>query len=265
MRSYFLNTHSPIRFSRFALPGTVLLMALAAGMASLPLRAAAQASAPASAQAPAANAGATQPAPVEQAADPEEEQINGFLHAPAVKALARCLHLDLKTTDNLFLGIDFAIIFLAIGIPLGRIMPKILRKRHITLQHNLVEARKLTESATARLRAVEEQLSHLGEDIQKFREEVEAELKKDEARIKGSIEEESARIVTAAEQEIGLAAVQARRGLRKFAAELAVDHASKQIALTPETDRALIAEFAASVGEDRGGIAAGRPGAGGKN
>ncbi len=71
----------------------------------------------------------------------------------------------------------------------------------------------------------------------------------DEARIKAALEEESARIVVAAEQEIGAAAAQARRGLRNFAADLAVEQAAKQMILTPETDRALIAEFVGDVGK----------------
>jgi hypothetical protein len=43
---------------------------------------------------------------------------------------------------------------------------------------------------------------------------------------------------------------QAKRGLRSFAADLAIGQAEKQIALTPETDRALIAEFVAGVAGD---------------
>ena len=49
--------------------------------------------------------------------------------------------------------------------------------------------------------------------------------------------------MAAAEQEIGVAAAQAQRGLRNFAADLAIEQAAKQLVLTPETDRALIAEF----------------------
>ena len=49
--------------------------------------------------------------------------------------------------------------------------------------------------------------------------------------------------MAAAEQEIGVAAAQAKRGLRHFAADLAIDQAAKKLVLTPETDRALIAEF----------------------
>jgi F-type H+-transporting ATPase subunit b len=72
---------------------------------------------------------------------------------------------------------------------------------------------------------------------------VEAESRQDLERIQAAIVEESARIVSAAEQEIGASAAQARRSLRHFAADLAIDQATKQLVLTPETDRALIAEF----------------------
>ncbi len=64
---------------------------------------------------------------------------------------------------------------------------------------------------------------------------------------KPAIEEESARIVAAAEQEITVAAAQARRGLRHFAADLAIEQAAHQLVLTPETDRALISEFVREV------------------
>lgn len=237
-----------------------LMAALAAGAALGTDRAPAQtANAPV---APNANAPLAPNASPGSAAKPaegnsEEDQINGFLHAPAIQSLARILHLSLGTTDAIFLGLNYVIIFLAIAIPLSRFMPKVIRKRSITLRHNLDTARKLTEEATARLNAVEAQLEKLGDEIGRFRSEVEAELKNDEARIKSAMEEESARIVAAAEQEIGLAGVQARRELRKFAAELAVDHAARQMALTPETDRALVAEFAAGLNQHQNGSAGG--------
>jgi F-type H+-transporting ATPase subunit b len=58
--------------------------------------------------------------------------------------------------------------------------------------------------------------------------------------------------VAAAEQEIGVAAAQARRTLRHFAADLAIEQAAKHLVLTPETDRALIAEFVSDVA--KGGL-----------
>jgi len=262
LRFFLPHSFLPNRFLQFA-----LLAALTASMAFLPSRACAQATTPAASptSTAATDAGHSQAAPDSKPVDPEEEQINAFLQAPAVRALARLLHLNLKTADNLFLTIDFAIIVLAIGIPLGRVMPKIIRKRSMTLQHNLTTARKLQEDARTRLQAVEAQLAKLDGEIQKYREEMEEELKKDEVHMKASIEEEKARIVAAAEQEISVAAIHARRGLRKFAAELAVDRAAGKLALTPETDRALIAEFSASMSQNHTAGAGGRSNAGGKN
>lgn len=251
MKFRFPQFRRSFRFSLFA-----LLVVLAAELLGPTTRGVAQTSArvahSASTQGPAEKPG-TPPAE----SNSEEDQLNGFLHAPAIQGLAKALHLSLAATDDLFLGLNYLIIILAIGIPLARFMPKVVRKRTQNLRHNLESARKLTEEATARMNAVEAQLAKLGEEIAKFRNEVEAELKNDEARIKGTIEEESARIVAAAEQEINLAAVQARRGLRKYAAELAIEHAAIQMALSPEADRALVAEFSANISQHQNGRAGG--------
>ncbi|MGB0063676.1 MAG: hypothetical protein WBP85_04455 [Terracidiphilus sp.] len=190
----------------------------------------------------------------EKPSEADDEQGDAaLLHSPVVKATARMLHLNLDTAMYLMLGINFAIIFFAIAIPLSKAMPKILRKRSQTLSHDLTDARKATADAQARLSAVEAQLAGLGEEIKKLTAQVEQEILEDEKRIKASIGEESARVVAAAEQEIGVAATQAKRALRSFAADLAIGHAEKQITLTPETDRALIAEFVAGAAGDSTG------------
>jgi len=214
-----------------------------------PGRAAAQQSATAApaASAPANGSGSAQPAPS------EEDRDTAFLHSSTVQSLARILHLNVDTTITLLLGINFAIIFFAVAIPLTRAMPKIIRKRSETLSQDLTSARQATADAQARLSAVEAQLAGLGEEIQKLSAQVEQESVADEKRIKASLGEESARIVAAAEQEINSAVSQAKRGLRSFAADLAIGQAEKQITLTPETDRALIAEFVAGVAGDAAG------------
>ena len=164
-----------------------------------------------------------------------------------VKWTAKTFHTSLETAATLFEWANFAVIFFGIGIPLFKFLPKFLRQRGEKVQADIESARKVTEDANARLSAVEAKLSSLDEEIAKFRTEVEDEIGRDEARIKASLEEESARIVAAAEQEIGAAAALARRGLRHFAADLAVEQAAKQLVLTPATDRALIAEFVGDV------------------
>jgi F-type H+-transporting ATPase subunit b len=100
---------------------------------------------------------------------------------------------------------------------------------------------------------VEAKLASLDEEIDKFRNEIEQQIAQDEQRGNAALEEERARIVSSAEQEIGVAAAQARRSLRHFAADLAIDQAMKKLVLTPEADRALIAEFVSETGRDGGG------------
>ncbi len=185
------------------------------------------------------NANAAQPA---QKQDKEIDE-NVYRHTPLVTSIAKAIHLPVETTAQLFEFINFAIIALAILIPLLKFMPKVFRKRTITLSSNLETARKTSADANTLLSAVEAQLSRLDEEIAKIRAQVEDESKQDEARIKASIEEESTRIVASAEQEINVAVAQAKRGLRHFAADLAIEQAAKQLVLTPELDRALIAEF----------------------
>ncbi len=148
-----------------------------------------------------------------------------------------------ETAARLFEIINVLVVVLAIGIPLLRFLPKFLRKRSEKIRGDLETARKATEDANTRLSAVEAKLAGLDEEIAKFRAEVEQQIAQDEERIKAALEEESARIVASAEQEIGVAAAQAKRGLRHFAADLAIEQAAKKMVLTPETDRALIAEF----------------------
>lgn len=141
---------------------------------------------------------------------------------------------------------------LAIVVPLVRVMPKFLKNRAAKVREDIDSAKKVTDDANARLSAVEAKLASIGDEIAKFRAEVERESSQDEARIKATIEEESTRIVAAAEQEIGVAAAQAKRALRHFAADLAIEQAAKQLVLTAETDRALIAEFVGDVA--KGGL-----------
>jgi F-type H+-transporting ATPase subunit b len=153
-------------------------------------------------------------------------------------------------TARSFEWINTVIILLFIVVPISKILPKVLRKRDQTIKHNLDAARKITAEAQARMSAVEAQLARLDEEIGKMRAHVEEEARQDEVRIKASIEEESAKIVASAEQEIAAAAAHAQRGLKAFAADLAIEHAVKQLSLTPETDRELIQEFVASAAGD---------------
>jgi F-type H+-transporting ATPase subunit b len=247
LKAFSLHSHFSGGLSKL-----LFLAVLALGVAAAsPFRLAAQ-------QQPTAGSGTTAAGIPTQAAEPskadaeEEAQTRSFrLEGPLVKATSRALHLSVETTARLFEFTNFAIIFLAIAIPLFKLLPAMLRKRSTTLSENLESARKMTEDANARLKAVEDKLASLDAQISQFRADVERDSAGDEARIKAALEEERTRIVESAEQEIGQAATLARRGLRHFAADLAVDQAARELNMTAETDRALVAEFV--VGATTGG------------
>ena len=238
-------------------------LVLLAGLAIAPLRLAAQEHPSPAAPTPAAHEASSEseglPAQPGHEKDEEAEEHNLFRHNGIVTAVSDAVFHDdkaatdaekvalrekhVETTARAFEWINSAIILLCIIIPISRILPKVIRKRRAALSQNLESARKTAADANARLSAVEAQLSRLDDEIAKIRTQVEEDSKRDEARIKASIGEERERIVASAEQEISAAAAQAQRGLRRFAADLAIEQAAKQLVLTPETDRALIAEF----------------------
>ncbi|HKF47984.1 MAG TPA: ATP synthase F0 subunit B [Terracidiphilus sp.] len=251
----------------------LLIVVLAAGFAAVPATGRAQ-----QAAAHPANPGQQSGGQPGLSAQPghvqaeQEEEHNLFRHTELVAAVSDIVfHDDKNATDpekvelrnkhieataRGFEWINSTIILLVIFIPLFKILPKVMRKRSQTLRQNLDDARKTTADANTRLSAVEAKLAKLDEEIAGIRARVEEESKQDEVRIKASIQEESARIVASAEQEIAAAAEQAQRGLRHFAADLAIENAARQLVLTPETDRALIAEFvseAAGNGAAKGG------------
>jgi len=178
----------------------------------------------------------------------QEEQNKAFLiGGPVVKWTAKTFNTSVETASTIYQVVNFLIIVLLIAVPLGRVLPKIFRKRSQTLGHNLQTARQATEEANARLRAVEEKLAGLGDEIKKLQEQVEQESLEDEKRVKASLTEESARIVESAEQELNVAVAHARRTLHHYATDLAIEQAAKQMTLSAEADRALIAEFIGNV------------------
>jgi F-type H+-transporting ATPase subunit b len=182
----------------------------------------------------------------------EADEMNAYRHSATVEWLSKLMHTDIETTARIFEFINFAIIVLAVGIPLFKLLPKVFRQRSARLGAELEVAHAKTADANDRLSAVEAKLAGLDAEINAIRNQVDEAMHADEARSKALIEEETARIVAAAEQEIVMAGSQAQRGLKQFAADLAIDRALSTLTLDAETDRALIAEFALDVAKDGG-------------
>lgn len=172
-----------------------------------------------------------------------ENQIDQYRHSAVVQGIGRTLHVSTETAAEIFEDINSGILLGTILIILLKLVPKMLRNRSEKLQKDLVTARLATEDANRRLGEVEARLQRLDAEIDSIRQQVEQEAVHDEKRIHAAMEQERERIIASAEQEITAAQAAAQRDLKKFAADLAIDHAMRKVQLSTDTDRALVREF----------------------
>jgi F-type H+-transporting ATPase subunit b len=202
---------------------------------------------------------ATQQQP--QAANPSPEhegqkelenggEADAIRNAPAVRFIARHTGLTKNQAYWLCIGLNFAVIFLAIAGLLRKMLPGYFKGRTSTIQKGIEEARKMSEDARRRLADVEGRLSRLDADIATMQREADENAKAEEQRLLAAGEEERRRIVTSAEQEIEMAANAARRELKAYVADLAVQLAEKKIRVSNDTDEALVRAFTVQMGKD---------------
>ena len=184
----------------------------------------------------------------------QEEKNEAYRTSPSVRAFGAKLGMNPEQSATAFEVFNFVILAALLGWLLVRMLPKTFRDRNTAIQKHLVDARTATEEASARLGNVEARLAKLDEQIAAMRTQAEKDSALDEQRIKAAAEDEKQKILAAAEQEIAAATMQAHRQLQKYAAELAIDHASRKLVISAETDRQLIQNFAARLGvDDKGG------------
>ncbi|MFZ0661965.1 MAG: hypothetical protein WAM66_04675 [Acidobacteriaceae bacterium] len=175
---------------------------------------------------------------------PESNQeLEAFRHSPAVRSIARGLGLNTETAAKIFEDINSAIMIGAILWLLFRFIPRMYRKRSETLDRQILDAALATSRANERLAVVEERLSKLDVEIASIREQSERDTVEDERRIHESLEAEKQRLVSSIEQEIEAAGATARRDLKQYAANLAIERAISEIHLTEADDRALVRSF----------------------
>ena len=182
----------------------------------------------------------------------EKDETAEFRHSAMVQKMGHMLGMSTDQAATAFEVLNFLVLAVGVGFLVVKTLPKAFRDRSSAIQRHLVDARTATEEAGARLKAVENRLSKLDDEIAAMRRHVEADTARDEQRMKASIEEETAKILAAAEAEIQTAAATARRDLQWQAAELAIEHAAQRLVITAETDRLLIQGFAQNLAGDKG-------------
>jgi F-type H+-transporting ATPase subunit b len=177
-------------------------------------------------------------------------EADAIRNAPAVRFIARHTGLTKNQAYWLCFGLNFAVIVLVIAGLMRKILPGYFRGRTSTIQKGIEEARKMSEDARRRLAGVEGRLSRLDAEIAGMRREADENAKAEEQRLLAAGEEERRRIVASAEQEIEMATNTARRELKAYVAELAVQLAEKKIRVSNDTDQALVRAFTAQMGKD---------------
>ena len=184
------------------------------------------------------------------AAAEQEDDEAVYKKSSSVRAIGRMLHLSPEASSVAFEDFNFVLLAGIILFYAAKLLPGFFRGRQQELDKHLTEARVATEEANERLKAVEQRLGRLDQEIEHLRSKAEHEGAADEQRIKDSIEEERKKIVASAEQEISAMASTAERSLRKFGADIAIARASGKLHLSEADDRTLIQDFGASLGPD---------------
>jgi F-type H+-transporting ATPase subunit b len=184
----------------------------------------------------------------------QEEKAGGeadaIRHSPAVNFLARHTGLSNDVVYWICIGLNFAVIFIGIAWLMRKNLPGYFSGRTSTIQKGIEEARKASEDARQRLNEVEGRLSRLDTEIASMRREADENAKAEEQRILAAGEEERRRIVASSEQEIEMTANAARRELKSYVSELAIELAEKKIRVSKDTDEALVRSFTAQMGKD---------------
>jgi len=181
-----------------------------------------------------------------------EDDQTQFKHSASVQLISRITGLGLEGSYWLAVGLNFAVIAVAIIWLWKKNLPAVFRNRTATIQKAMREARKASDEANRRLAEIEARLSKLDAEIGTMRTAAEQEAVAEEARIKAAAEEDARKIVESAEQEIAVAAKSARRELTAFAADLAVSLARKQIRVDAATDESLLHNFAQQISANGG-------------
>lgn len=182
----------------------------------------------------------------------EKDENEEFRHSAMVQKMGKMLGMSTDQAATAFTVLNFVILAIGVGVIVVKTLPKAFRDRSSAIQKHLVDARTATEEASARLKAVETRLSRLDQEIAGMRQQVEADIVRDEQRMKASLEEETGKILAAADAEIQTATAIARRELQKHAAELAIEHAAQRLTISAETDRLLVQGFAQRLMGEKG-------------
>jgi F-type H+-transporting ATPase subunit b len=146
---------------------------------------------------------------------------------------------------NLWKWANFALLAIGLGIVIGKHAPGMFKARTAEIQKGIAEAQQVKRDAEKRAADVDAKMARLGADIEAFRAQAKTEMEREGARLRQETAAQIEKIQQQSALEIESAGKTARRELREYAAQLALDLASQRIRqrMTPATDAALVAGF----------------------
>ncbi len=193
-----------------------------------------------------------------------EDSVNVYRHSATVQKLAGVFGLPVETMARIFEVTNFALLMIVLVWGVMKLLPRLFpeltfRARTERIRTDMERARVATEEANRRLASVEERLSRLDSEIDTIRTQAEHETVLEEARLRAALEQEKHQILETAAADISAASKNAQNQLKRMAADIVIEHARRQIAVTPEADRSLVEGFLADVaahspGNTSGGV-----------
>jgi F-type H+-transporting ATPase subunit b len=140
---------------------------------------------------------------------------------------------------------NFAILAVALGYGISKTLPPFFRGRTGEIQKGIAEAQEIKRDAEKRAAQMDARMNALGAEIEKFRAESRAEMVQEGERIQQETARQMERLEQQMEQEIESAGKAARRELKIYAAQLALDLAEQRVRarLDAPTETALVKGF----------------------
>lgn len=140
---------------------------------------------------------------------------------------------------------NFAILAAGLAYLLAKNLPPFFSSRTSAIQREIAEAQKLKQESEQRAAAILQRISSLSADIEAFRVQSRAEMEREGERIREEGAAHIRKLNEQAQTEIESAGKTARRELRAYAADLALDLAGKRIRerLDANTEAILVERF----------------------
>jgi F-type H+-transporting ATPase subunit b len=180
----------------------------------------------------------------------EKEENAQFKYSKSVVWMGHLVGLSPHASYLVYWCLNFVLVILFFVFLFRSSVPKMFRDRTQAIQKGIREAQAASAEAARRLSDIEARLAKLDTEVAEMRSSAEQEAGAEEQRIRQAAEEDKQKILASVETEISAIARNARRELKVYAADLAVDLASRQIKVDEPTDQALLREFVGQMGKD---------------